>query len=147
MTGVPYPIPRRVRPTSGSRWWLRGDRQSRKRRKRLRSGPFHDRRPVILDSTLTDAKIGGDVLAGMPGEDQIHDLMLPCREAGDVARRILTPRGSLAGIPPLVKRASDTGGQFLAAPRLFAEVRGPRLHGLDRDGHVAIAGDHDGRRQ
>ena len=31
---------------------------------------------MVLDSALADAQIRGDVLAGMAGEDQVHDLAL-----------------------------------------------------------------------
>src|SRR5665213_2628632 len=66
-----------------------GKCQSRQRRKRLGAGLLHDRGTMVLDGTLADAKIRGDVLAGVPGQDPLHDLALPPREASDVARRIL----------------------------------------------------------
>ena len=44
-----------------------------------------------------------------------------------------------------VESAFDRGEQFIAADRLLDEVRSACLHGLNRDRHVAVAGDHDGR--
>ena len=55
------------------------------------------------------------------------------------------PGGQLARIPRLFERALDAGEQFVAADRLFDEVRSAGLHGLNRHRHVAVAGDHDGR--
>ena len=100
---------------------------------------------MVLDSALADAKIGGDVLAGVASEDQFHDLALSRREIRDVARRSLPPGGQLARIPRLFKSALDAGEQFAAADRLLDEVRSAGLHGLHRHRHVAVAGDHDGR--
>jgi hypothetical protein len=39
----------------------------------------------------------------------------------------------------------DAGEQFVAADRLFDEIRSPGLHGSDCHRHVALTGDHDGR--
>ena len=47
--------------------------------------------------------------------------------------------------PGAFQRALDAGEQFLAADRLLDEIRGARLHRLDRHRHVALAGDHDRR--
>ena len=126
---------------------LSRDCQPRQRRQRLRSGLFHDRCPMVFDSSLTDAKIGGDILAGMSSENQVHDLMLPYGKTRDVPCGVCLPGGSSAGVTPLFQGTRDTLGQFLGSNRFLDEIRRPRLHRLNRDGDVAIARDHDGRRQ
>ena len=68
-------------------------------------------------------KIRGDVLAGVSGEHQLHDLALTRREPRDVIRRILSPGGQLARIPRLLERALDAGEQFIAADRLLDEIQ------------------------
>ena len=42
---------------------------------------------MVFDRALTDAKIGGDVLARVTREDEVHDLMLPLRQRGDAGGR------------------------------------------------------------
>ena len=42
---------------------------------------------MVLDRALADAEVGGDVLAGMAGEHQVHDLALARGEAGEARRR------------------------------------------------------------
>ena len=39
----------------------------------------------------------------------------------------------------------DACDEFLAADRLFDEIQCARFHGLNRHGHVGVAGDHDRR--
>ena len=51
---------------------------------------------MVLNSTLADAKIRGNILAGMSCKDQLHDLVLTWREPRDMIRRILSPGGELA---------------------------------------------------
>jgi hypothetical protein len=80
---------------------------------------------MVLDSTLADAKIGGDILAGVAGEDQFHDLALSPSQARDVVSRGLPPGEQLARIPRLFESALDAGEQIAAADRLLDEVRGP----------------------
>ena len=45
----------------------------------------------------------------------------------------------------MVQSALNAGKQLFAADRLFDEVEGASLHGLNRYWHVAVAGHHDGR--
>ena len=47
---------------------------------------------MVLDSALADAEIRGDVLAGLAGEDQFHDLALSPCQADEVLGRGLPPR-------------------------------------------------------
>ena len=44
-----------------------------------------------LDGALADAKIRGDILARVAGENQFHDLALSRRQTRDVVRRGLPP--------------------------------------------------------
>src|ERR1700682_3268497 len=100
---------------------------------------------MVLNSALADAEVRGNILTGLSGEDQFHNLALSRSETRDMIRRILMPGGKFARVPRLFERALDAGEQFAAADRLLDEVRSARLHGLNRHRHVAIAGDHNGR--
>jgi hypothetical protein len=59
-----------------------GERQADQRRKRVRAGLLHDGGTMVLDRALADAEIGGNVLAGMAGEHQLHDLALARGQTG-----------------------------------------------------------------
>lgn len=63
----------------------------------------------------------------MAGENEVHDLTLPRREAGDVIGRALPPSRQLARVPRTVESALDGGEKLRAAKRLFDEIRGPAL--------------------
>ncbi|HLY91433.1 MAG TPA: hypothetical protein VKQ27_20795, partial [Acetobacteraceae bacterium] len=60
-----------------------GKRQPCQCRNRLRTGFLHDRGAMILDGALADAKVRGDILAGVSRKDERHDLMLTWRELRD----------------------------------------------------------------
>ena len=100
---------------------------------------------MVLDRALTDAEIGGDVLAGMARKHQIHDHMFPRRQVRDAFRGGLMPGGTLDGILGSVEGALDAGDQFVGVDRLLDEIHGAGFHGSDGHRHVAITGDHDGR--
>ena len=51
---------------------------------------------MVLDGASVDAQIRGNILAGVAGEDQLHDLALPRCEARDAIRRFLSPGEQLA---------------------------------------------------
>ena len=61
-------------PASGRR-----NRQSDQSRKGLRPRLLHDGSAVIVDGALADAEIGGDVLARITRQHEIHDLTLARR--------------------------------------------------------------------
>ena len=63
----------------------RSERRADQRRKGLRAGLPHDGRAMVVDRALADAEIGGDVLAGMAGEDEVQDLPLTRRQTGNAA--------------------------------------------------------------
>ena len=44
---------------------------------RLRTCFDRDRGAMIVNRALADTEVGGDVLSGMPGKDEVQDLMLP----------------------------------------------------------------------
>jgi len=44
---------------------------------RLRARFDRDRGAMIVNRSLTDTEVGSDVLCGMPGKDEVQDLMLP----------------------------------------------------------------------
>ena len=67
-----------------------GERQADQRRKRVRAGLLHDGGAMIFDRALADAEVGGDVLAGMAGEHQLHDLALARGQTGE-ARSLPPP--------------------------------------------------------
>jgi len=57
----------------------------------------------------------------------------------------LSPLQEFAGVPRELQRPVEAGDQFLTTDRLLDEIDRARLHRLHRDGHVAVAGDHDRR--
>src|SRR5208283_3156660 len=122
-----------------------GDRQSGQRRQRRHARLAHDRGTMVLDGPLADVEIGRDVLARVAGQDSIHDLALPWREARQLTSRRFVPGPELGRIPRLLERARNAGQQLVVADRLFDEIRRARLHRRDGYVHVALAGDHDRR--
>jgi hypothetical protein len=44
---------------------------------------------VVLDRTLTDAEIGSNVLAWVPGQHALHDVSLSRREPREVTRNAI----------------------------------------------------------
>ena len=48
---------------------------------------------MVLHRALAYAKIHGDILTGVAGEYQLHDLVLTWREPREMPRRILSPGG------------------------------------------------------
>jgi hypothetical protein len=57
---------------------------------------MHDRGAVVLDGALVDAKVRRDILVGVAGEDQLHDLALPRSEARDAIGCVLSPGEQVA---------------------------------------------------
>src|SRR5688500_17681964 len=98
---------------------VRGERRADQRRKGYRAGLPHDCRAVVVDRALADAQVCGDVLAGMAGEDKIQDLTLTRRQAGDLLRSRLPPRGDLGGVAAMIEGVLDAGEQILVADRLL----------------------------
>ena len=109
----------------------------------LRAGLAHDGGAVVVDGALADAEVGGDVLAWMSGQDEIEDLALPSRQAGNARRGCILCGGPLPGVLMLIESAIDTREQFFAANRLLNEIDRPGLHRLDRHPDISVAGDHD----
>src|SRR3954454_3012107 len=71
--------------------WIGGERQSDQRRKRVRASLLHDGGTMVLDRALADTEVGGNVLAGMAGEHQLHDLgwraVRPAKRVAAASRR------------------------------------------------------------
>ena len=101
---------------------------------------------MVFDRALADAEVGGDVFAGLAGEHQLHDLALARGQASKVRCCRLPPNRQLGRISNLLQGMLDAGEEFVAADRLLDEIRSPGSHGLDRRRHIALAGDHDGRK-
>ena len=59
---------------------------------------------MIFDRALADPQIGRDILARMTGQNQIHDLMLARRQAGDVGSCILAPGREFSDVFRLLQR-------------------------------------------
>src|SRR5437762_11885948 len=87
------------------RAWVGGEREADQRRKRVRPGLLHDGRAMVLDRALADAEIGGNVLARMTGEHQLHDLALAPGQTGEACRRCFLLNRHLRRIPSVVHRA------------------------------------------
>ena len=86
------------------------------------SGLSHDGRPMVLHRALADAKIRGDVLAGMPREHEIQDLPLTHRQTSEPLGGPGALRGRWAVLPALRQRMCDAGDEFLIAKRLLEKV-------------------------
>ena len=67
------------------------------------------------------------------------------RETREVSRRRFSQLRQFAGILGQFESPLDACDEFLAADRLFDEIQRARFHGLNRHGHVGVAGDHDRR--
>jgi hypothetical protein len=68
-----------------------GKCKASQRGKRPHSGFLHDRGSVILDGALTDSEIRSYILAGVTGENHLHDLALPTGEASQVIGGVFAP--------------------------------------------------------
>src|SRR5580698_7890241 len=120
-------------------------RQSRQRGQRLRPGSLHDRGAVVLDGPLTDAEIGSNVLARVPGQHALHDVLLSRREAREVSRCVRSPLHQLNRVVRQFESSLNASNEFLAGDRLFDEIQCARFHRHDRHRYISVAGDHDRR--
>ena len=100
---------------------------------------------MVLDRTLTDAEIGSNVLARVPGQHALHDVLLSRREPREVSRCVRSPFHQLARVMRQIESSLDTCEEFLAADRLFDEIQRARFHRHDRHRYIGVAGDHDRR--
>ncbi len=79
---------------------------------------------MVLDRPTTDPKIGGDILAWMARQDQIHDLMLAWRQRRDLIGSVFPSGSALRRISGLFGRSAQkaAGGHDLVVEppqRLF----------------------------
>jgi hypothetical protein len=73
---------------------------------------------MVLDSALADAEVRGDILAGLAGEDQVHDLALPPCQPGEVVGRGLPPPKHRVDQQVLFTQQGLRLGERLAQPHL-----------------------------
>ena len=64
---------------------------------------------MVLDRTLADAEVGGNVLAGVAGEHQLHNLALARGQTGEARRCGRPPNRRLGGIPSVFQGMLDAG--------------------------------------
>ena len=100
---------------------------------------------MIFNRALTDTQIGRNILAGMPGKDQIEHLPLARGEIRKMALGYFMFGVIAFDDMRLTESAIDTDEQCFATDRLFYEVRCAGAHGPNCDRDVAVAGEH--RRQ
>ena len=100
---------------------------------------------MVFDRALTNTQIRCDILAGMTGKNEIHNLALSRRQARDLACSRLLPSDQFVCIPRLLERAFDAVQQVMSADRLGDEIGSAPFHGLNRYLYVAIARHHDCR--
>lgn len=109
-------------------------------------GPVHDRRSMLLNCSLADAKVRCDVLAGLARENQLHDLTLPGRQTDRVPEGCVSVREKpvfMARMPQSFPHARD---EPVRDHGLFDEIRRSLLNGLHGLGDPAgPAQDHDRR--
>jgi hypothetical protein len=94
---------------------------------------------MILDRAPADAEFRGDNLAGLPGDDPLHDLALPHGQPGEMAGRILPPPKQRPDQQILFAQQGLCPGEFLAQPPLrqracVARDPGRGVRCLDRRG-------------
>ncbi len=75
---------------------------------------------MVLDRALTDAEVGGNVLARVTGEHEVHDLALAGGQARDGYGCRFPPRGKLRGVAGLLQGKLDSGEQILVAETGFS---------------------------
>ena len=92
---------------------------------------LHDAGAMVFDGPAADAKIGGDVLAGMTREDEIENLPLPGRETQKIAGRVRVPGRRRLAVSLERFMEQDAGGlesrrsQAITALSIAAAVRAP----------------------
>ena len=69
---------------------------------------------MVLDRTLADAEVRGDVLTRVTGEHQIHDLPLADRQAGDTAKTSAWRENAASSIAGLTARQRQVMDLVLA---------------------------------
>ena len=122
---------------------IRRDGQANERGTDPRSGFPHDDAAMVLHHMLADAQIRGDVLAGMAGEHELQNLPLTRRQTNKMRGGGHAPLLLWRGLRGMLERTLDTRDKALVAERLFDEVGGPGLHGLDGQWYVTMSCDHD----
>ena len=75
---------------------------------------------MVLDGALADAEIGGDILAGVAGEDHVHDLALSRGQTRDVSRRRSLARRSACSHPATCSSARSTQASSSSRPIGFS---------------------------
>src|SRR4051794_37352150 len=119
--------------------------QAHQLRKPASLGLVHNPGAVDLDRAVADPKLARDRFVREPSNQPVHDLPLPNRQAGKAVwgriRRWVGARLTaclLQGLP-------EAGEQSLALKRLFQEVGGACLHGLNGKAHIGITRNDDER--
>src|SRR6185369_16566979 len=100
---------------------------------------------LLLDGGFARPEVGGDLLVEQTGDNPGHHVPLARRQRGvaSAERRELLPllTGGAIAFDGLANRIE----QILLAKRLREELDRPGLHGPDRHGDVAVAGEEDDR--
>src|SRR3954454_6274647 len=105
--------------------------QAHQLRKAASLGLVHNPSAVDLDRAVADPKLARDLFVREPGNQPVHDLPLPKRQAGKVVWGRIERRVGGRLTASLLQGVQQAGEQSLALKRLFQEVGGAGLHGLN----------------
>src|SRR3984893_15828442 len=128
--------------TLGGVGWAVGGRHNQTDQvgKRGHAGPLHHGGPMVLDGALTDAEVVSDDLVRTSLNDEVHDVALARRQAGEPLGCRLAPLGKLPRIPDALERMSDARQKLVGANGLLQKVGGSGLHRSCRRRTVGMAG-------
>ena len=105
----------------------------------------HEIGPVDLDRARADAEIEGDLLVGLPATSPSSTSRSRFESAASLSSISARSAPLACRRPGAASAALTARQQNFVVERLFQKVDGADLHRLDRQRHVAMAGDDDDR--
>lgn len=98
---------------------------------------------MVFDRVLTDAEIGGDGLARVDRDHEVHDLMLSPGQRGDVGGRGPPQRRCFRQLVRMVQCSLDALGKELSADGFLDEIEGAGPYCLNHRGTIRGGGDRN----
>ena len=98
----------------------------------------HDPRAVNLHRPWADSQVVGDHLVRLPADQSVQHLALARREQGQTHCHVVGRRLLLPSLFREFEGPSDAIQDDIVGAGFFDEIHCSRLHGLDRQGHVAV---------
>src|SRR3954471_14144507 len=115
--------------------------QAHQLRKAASLGLVHNPSAVDLDRAVADPKLACDFFVREPSNQPVHDLSLPKRQAGKAVWGRIRRWDGARLTACLLQGVFEASEQSLALKRLFQEVGGACLHGLNGKAHVGMTRD------